>query len=117
MGRVKVIFKLPEVVHGSVTPRWPKTPLAYVEWYTTLQPRADPTHMMYSVSVPPPRADGSIAGEIVPLANIRQSCQLFPQFGKERVLQKDWESDTVLDSCSKFFVSNWSSMYTYQTVW
>jgi hypothetical protein len=60
---------------------WPTEPLAYFEWYTAIKPTAEPNHNMYSTK-PLYRSDGSPAGSIVPLTSIRQSCMLFPVFGK-----------------------------------
>jgi hypothetical protein len=105
IARVKVLF------------RWPKSNeiLAYVEWYT--KPKANPdTHGMYSIQKSPLRADGHASASIVPLANIRQACQLFPQFGKDAV-NPLWKTDNVLDLCPSFFVNNWAGLYAYQTIW
>lgn len=55
-------------------------PLAYVEWYTKFTPTADLTHLMYMVKKQSPAANGVLQGKIVPLLQIRQSCQLIPVF-------------------------------------
>ncbi|KAI0711013.1 hypothetical protein C8Q72DRAFT_790571 [Fomitopsis betulina] len=131
IGRVKVIFKLPDTIyeHGSLNEmhapeEWAtQGPLAYVEWYANLPASADPVHMMYEVRKLPLRTDGTPAGEIIPLSMIRQSCQLIPQFPKptkERVVATvptDWTSDSVLDKAQKFLLNNWASKYSYQTLW
>ncbi|EPS97085.1 hypothetical protein FOMPIDRAFT_1096180, partial [Fomitopsis schrenkii] len=88
IGRLKVIFKLPDTIYeqGSLNEmhapeEWAtQGPLAYVEWYANLPVVADPVHMMYEVRKLPPRADGTPTGEIIPLSMIRQSCQLIPWF-------------------------------------
>lgn len=98
-------------------------PLAYVEWYANLPAAADPVHMMYEVRKLPLRADGTPAGEIIPLSMICQSCQLIPRFPKPRQGQKktivpsDWTMDTVLDKAHKFLLNNWATKYAYQTLW
>lgn len=117
IGRVRVIFTLPSMSEqglGSTPSFWPKTPLAYIEWYTGLKATAEPIHNMYSVK----RLYGSDsipAGSIIDLTNIRQSCMLFPAFGS--VADQTWSSDNVLDRSSSFLVNNWHSMYSYKTIW
>ncbi|EPS94098.1 hypothetical protein FOMPIDRAFT_1134931 [Fomitopsis schrenkii] len=131
IGRVKVIFKLPDTIyeHGSLNDmhapeEWAtQGPLAYVEWYANLPASADPVHMMYEVRKLPLRADGTPAGEIIPLSMIRQSCQLIPRFPKPKAdrttptVPSDWTSDSVLDKAQKFLLNNWASKYAYQTLW
>ncbi|KAI0713002.1 hypothetical protein C8Q72DRAFT_790339, partial [Fomitopsis betulina] len=131
IGRVKVIFKLPDTIyeHGSLNEmhapeEWAtQGPLAYVEWYANLPASADPVHIMYEVRKLPLRTDGTPAGEIIPLSMIRQSCQLIPRFPKptkERVVATvptDWTSDSVLNKAQKFLLNNWASKYSYQTLW
>ncbi|EPS94111.1 hypothetical protein FOMPIDRAFT_1098984, partial [Fomitopsis schrenkii] len=86
VGRVKVLFKLPRILPqnqgGRPAPAWwPTGPLAYVEWYTKFAPAAaDPAHLMYSVRKQPLAANGLPQGKIIPLSQIRQSCQLIPTF-------------------------------------
>ncbi|KAI0727017.1 hypothetical protein C8Q72DRAFT_796259 [Fomitopsis betulina] len=106
IGRVKVIFKLPDTIHehGSLNEmhapeEWAtQGPLAYVEWYANLPASADLVHMMYEVCKLPLRTDGTPAGEIIPLSMIRQSY-------------------SVLDKAQKFLLNNWASKYSYQTLW
>ncbi|KAJ7434254.1 hypothetical protein B0H11DRAFT_1652483, partial [Mycena galericulata] len=74
VGRVRVLFRLPEKLDdGNPIPRnWPTTCLAYVEWFSTFKPTHENNHEMYSISVPPPRANGFLTGSIIPLTHIRQ---------------------------------------------
>ncbi|KAG1837054.1 hypothetical protein DFJ58DRAFT_734596 [Suillus subalutaceus] len=65
IGRLKVIFKLPSQVYGSVTPAWTKDPLAYVEWYAPLKPAAEDYHEMYLVKKCLSNADGFTPGQVV----------------------------------------------------
>ncbi|KAH9913037.1 uncharacterized protein B0H18DRAFT_888938 [Fomitopsis serialis] len=123
-GRVKVIFTLPKKFHarrggGSAPAWWPKGPLAYVEWYTRFSGTADPTHLMYAVNRPPLRSDGLPQGKIIPVSQIRQSCQLVPAYPdrSQGVVPPDWTSENVLDKADKLFINNWASMYSYQTMW
>ena len=126
-----MIFSLPETIHehGSYTEmaapeEWAKQgPLAYIEWYAKLLASADPAHLMYDVRKMPLRADGTPAGEIIPLSMIRQSCQLIPHFPKPTSADSpapvplDWTSDTVLNNASRFLLNNWATKYAYQTIW
>jgi hypothetical protein len=96
----------------------PKQPFAYVEWYSKLEPAADKNHLLYQVSNLPCHTDGTIPGAIIPLTDIRQSCQLIPKFTTGGSLQeKIWKSETVLDQARVFYVNNWSGLYAYQTIW
>ena len=123
-GRVKVIFTLPrklsEAYGGQPAPSfWPRAPLVYIEWYSRFTPTADPVHLMYVLSKPPPRADGLPPGTIIPLSQIRQSCHLSPVFpsGAHGQVPQAWSSDNVLDIADRFYLNNWAGVYGYQTLW
>jgi hypothetical protein len=118
VGRVKVLFCLPEKLDDNtpVPLNWPKACLAYVEWYSTFKPTHEDNHEMYSISVLPPRATGLSNASIIPLTDIRQTCQLIPNFGRANI-NPSWNSHTVLDECKTFFVNNWNSLYAYQSIW
>ncbi|KAJ6473474.1 hypothetical protein DFH09DRAFT_953608 [Mycena vulgaris] len=117
-GRVKVLFRLPDRLDGNTPapPSWPKTCLAYVEWYSAFKPSHEANHDMYSISVPPRRANGIRPASIIPLTDIHQTCQLFPSVGLADV-PPEWTTHTVLDECNNFFVNNWASLYAYQSIW
>ena len=104
---------------GAAPEYWPKGPLAYIEWYTRFLPSADATHMMYTLRKPALCGNGTPQASIIPLAQIRQSCQLSPVFpgGARGTVPPSWESDNVLDCADSFHVNNWSGMYAYQTIW
>ncbi|KAH9914845.1 uncharacterized protein B0H18DRAFT_959583 [Fomitopsis serialis] len=111
---VKVIFALPRKLPavqggGPAPPWWPRGPLAYVEWYTRFAPAADPSHLMYSVKKPPSSSNGLLQGKIIPLSQIRQSCQLTPIFpgGPRGTVPDSWSSENVLEMASTFYVNNW----------
>lgn len=55
-------------------------------------------------------------GSIVPLGNIRQSCMLFPAFSHGDV-PAEWKSENALDMTNTFYINNWLSKYSYQTIW
>ncbi|KAJ6494337.1 hypothetical protein C8R45DRAFT_824542, partial [Mycena sanguinolenta] len=89
---------------------------AYVEWFSTFKPQHDENHNMYSISTPPRGANGFANESIIHLTNICQTCQLFPKFGQQDV-DSQWTTDTVLDQCTSFYINNWASLYTYQSIW
>ena len=74
---------------------------------------------MYSVSKPALRSDGLRHGAIIPLEQIRQSCQLIPAFpdGPRGEVPDDWTSENVLDVAHRFHLNNWAGLYAYQTLW
>ncbi len=120
IGRVRVIFSIPDVLDTSQGPRqWPNTwsngPLAFVEWYSPIPSSAQDNHgLMYQIKKIK-TSQGRTPGAIIPLSNIRQVCMLFPIFDSNR--SKKWRTENVLDNASSFLVSNWSSKYAYQTIW
>ncbi|KAH9833134.1 uncharacterized protein C8Q71DRAFT_713152 [Rhodofomes roseus] len=123
-ARVKIIFALPKTLserfRGQTAPSWwPSGPLAYVEWYSCFASSPDPTHLMYTVSKPPLTSKGLPQGKIIPLTQIRQSCQLAPCFpdGPSGTVPDDWSSNTVLETANQFHVNNWTGLYAYQTLW
>ncbi|KAH7906085.1 hypothetical protein BJ138DRAFT_1016769, partial [Hygrophoropsis aurantiaca] len=117
IGRLRAIFKLPQRINGFPAPStWPINALAHVEWYDKLGTTADPDSLMYSISKATLRADDTPPGEIIPLSAIRQSCQLIPAYGGANV-QANWTSSNVLDKAQKFWINNWASKYSYQTLW
>jgi hypothetical protein len=111
IARIKAIFKLPDTGLNKqpLGSKYPKEPLAYIEWYSKLQ-RAEAYHGMYKI-----KPLESREGIVVPLTQIRQGCMLFPDFTSGR--NSAWTSENVLDLSSAFFVNNWQSSYTYQTIW
>jgi hypothetical protein len=92
---------------------WPKEPLAYIEWYQPLSPNPDKNHSMYLVKK---QISSNPQCSIIPITNIRQSCMLIPNFGKDPP-KKEWKSDTVLDLAPSFLLNNWQSLYAYQSLW
>jgi len=116
IGRVRVIFKLPDTVNAGVgwqdaPTYWPKTPLAYVEWYRPLRQQPDATTGMFVI-----KKTSTPTYSVIPIASIRQSCMLIPKFdpGWGRL---GWKKENVLDLASLFYLNNWQSSYAYQTLW
>lgn len=97
---------------------WPKEPLVYVEWYSQFKSLKEmKKHGMYMVKKGSPDKDGIPFGSIIPLSNIRQSCQLIPKFSLTGSGEASWKSSNVLDKASTFYINNWLHMYSYQTIW
>jgi hypothetical protein len=133
VGRLRVVFKLPENLDIWDSPeaprRWPKGHLAYVEWYR-LSAAPGQHHNMFTVNKLPAQND-IIPGDIIPLSTIRQSCQLIPYKVKTTRKKtasttskktstrwpKTWTSENVLDQCKSFLLNNWASKHSYQTIY
>ncbi|TFK53469.1 hypothetical protein OE88DRAFT_1643214 [Heliocybe sulcata] len=81
IGRIKAIFRLPKTIGNGSSAPWKSEPLVYLEWYTLLKNAAGKNHLMYDVRKPPSRVDGTRPGCVVPLKEVRQACQLAPNFG------------------------------------
>jgi hypothetical protein len=56
-----------------------------------------------------------VQGAIIPLANIQQSCMLFPIF--QGTPDTHWSPASSLDLASSFLVNNWLSKYSYQMIY
>lgn len=123
VGRVRVIFTLPLEVHTitgaqPAPSNWPKEPLVYIEWYSRLEKSASPRNgMMYRIKKISLNAmdKEKVQGTILPLSRIRQSCMLFPTFPSS--VPAHWTTDNILDTASSFYINNWLSKYSYQTIW
>ncbi|KAJ7055343.1 hypothetical protein C8F01DRAFT_1111491 [Mycena amicta] len=110
IGQVRLVFTLPDRVLDTLFPtQKPPQHLAYVEFFSKIPSRPEADHGMYKVT----RPDECIA-RIIPVANLRRSIHLFPRFG--RVAPREWTSQSVLEHCSKFYVSPWSDRHAYVTV-
>ena len=77
---MQVIFKLPDTIDAGVGQQdapiyWPKTPLAYVEWYKPLQSQPDATTGMFVI-----KKTSTPTYSIIPITSIQQSCMLIPKF-------------------------------------
>jgi hypothetical protein len=122
IGRIRAIFQLPSALgsgyHTKKSPEfWPREPLAYIEWFDKLENAAKKDHMMYRVKKPSKflQKSSKAAYAIVRISDIRQSCMLFPDFGKQQ--DRAWQSSTVLDECSSFYINPFQSPYTYQSIY
>lgn len=117
MGRLRVIFKLPDTIRNwHLAPQaWPTEHLAYVEWFK-MSAGPGASHNMYTVNRPE-----RVEGAIVPLVTIRQSCQLIPLIDRpkheDNSWPETWNSGNVLDESTFFLLNNWTSKYSYQTIY
>ena len=107
-----MVFSLPdnvsELFSSQITP---PEHLAYVEWFTA--PRApDPNHLLYKIRRE--MKNGARKASVIPVANIRRSAHLFPNFGP--VAPRSWTSATVLETCETFFVNSTSDRHMY-AIW
>ncbi|KAJ8074583.1 hypothetical protein PM082_015486 [Marasmius tenuissimus] len=121
IGRVQVIFKLPEVVVlpglGSFKAHksWLTYPLAYIEWYSkaTKTPHKHDLHEFSSVSKAYGQDKVTPQWSIIPLCNIRQTCMLLPNF-KKSPQEGDWTSGNVLDKAEHYFTNHLQSVQRYK---
>lgn len=113
IGQVRVVFSLPENVIAELFPLGMVLPkhLAYVEWFSSIPRAPDPNHLLYKIKRS--MKDGMRLASVIPVANIRRSAHLFPDFGP--VAPRDWTSPTVLELCGTFFVNSTSDRYMYAT--
>ena len=113
IGQVRVIFSLPEKAIGELLPLGVVLPqhLAYVEWFSSIPRAPDSNHLLYKTKRS--MKDGIRVASIIPVANIRRSAHLFPDFGP--AAPRNWTSPTVLESCETFFVNSTSDRYMYST--
>ncbi|KAI6029102.1 hypothetical protein BKA83DRAFT_4461835 [Pisolithus microcarpus] len=102
LAQVRVVFKLPEVF--GTFPH----PLAYVEWFTTLQ-RRDPVSGLFIVtrSTRNWRRNASI----ISIDRIDRACHLQGRCGRE--ISKEWSADSVLENAASFFVNSYIDLDTF----
>ncbi|KAH9039853.1 hypothetical protein EDB85DRAFT_1859358, partial [Lactarius pseudohatsudake] len=83
--------------------------LAYIEWFSPLSPTPDANHLMYKVS----RLfqGGRRRATVIPVDDIMGSVHLIPRFG--RATPQDWNSFSVLERCSTFYVNPFSDRDNY----
>jgi len=114
VGRIRVIFSIPERYHHNLLYAGVGIPdhLAYVEWLTPLREEPDPHHLLYQVSAERDTEGNHLVASIVPLDDIRRSVHLFPKFG--RVAPHTWTSSNVLDLCQTFYVNSFTDRHFYR---
>ena len=116
VARLRLIFKIPDDLAASTFGGGVQPPehLAYVEWFT--RPRVkDGDHGMYPIAYSKDGNSGERTYAIIELSSVVRVCQLIPCFGAK--VNRAWTSDTILDDCTSFLVSNWKDHLTYQTIY
>ena len=108
-----MIFSIPNdaVNHLFPTDNPPPPYLAYVEWFTGLADGPDPVHGMYRVKRKTHWSTGKRVSSVIPLSDVRRSVQLLPRFGSSA--PQDWNSDNVLERCTKFYVNSFLDRHFY----
>lgn len=110
-----MVFTLPEKAIVELFPHTNTPPkyLAYVEWFSPFPRTPEPNHLLYKIKRS--LKDGKRLASVVPVANIRRSAHLFPEFGPTS--PRDWTSATVLEKCPTFFVNSTSDRHMYATLY
>jgi hypothetical protein len=86
--------------------------MAYVEWYSAFKER-DRNHGLYKVTALRDRNGGlEKICSVIPVANIRRSVHLLPQFGPQA--PTEWTSSNVLDNCDTFYVNEFTDRHFYR---
>lgn len=86
--------------------------LAYVEWFTNFDQQLQMGHRL-------PRIQRVLQNQqrvasLIPLANIRRSVHLIPDFGNKCL--SHWTSATVLDLCRRFYLNLFSDRHAFYTM-
>lgn len=71
---------------------------------------------MYRLRKPATNQSSAVQGAVVALSSIRQSCMLIPAFSQDGA-PSAWKFDNVLDQSDVFYLNNWLSKYSYQTLY
>lgn len=116
VARIRVVFSLPESSLDVLFNDGVEVPqhLVFVEWFSAFTPNPERNHGLFKIRPLRNREDGSPVTEVIPLANIRRSVHLYPQFGPFAPIE--WTSSTVLDVCSTFFVNTFTDRHMYRIV-
>ena len=90
--------------------------LAYVEWYTAFQ-QPDPVHGLFKVSRCRDR-NKALRASVIEVRHFRRSCHLYPipPASSGGMIPREWTSSTVLDQCEHFWVSRYSDLHMYMTM-
>ncbi|THU80703.1 hypothetical protein K435DRAFT_695144 [Dendrothele bispora CBS 962.96] len=112
VGRIRVIFSLPPgkldtlFAPNSMPPKH----LAYVEWFTKFNQRADPYSGLHTIKRQSTLGRGT-ASAIVPLEMLQRSVHLIPKW--DGMVPSEWTSESVLDECDVFFLNVFKDDLSY----
>ncbi|KAI0370148.1 hypothetical protein BV20DRAFT_944964 [Pilatotrama ljubarskyi] len=115
VGRVRVVFALPDRARDRLFPqasRRPPSHLAYVEWLSRIPAHPDPHSRMYKVKR---LSDGQRVASVLPVMLIERSVHLIPKWGGP--IPSHWTSENVLDECTTFFLNPFKDAHTYYNVY
>lgn len=87
--------------------------LVYVQWFSKFKNTPDPNNKMFVIQQAKD-TNGQIRGAVIPLTHVRQGCMLSPA---SKEWSHEWKSQSILDQCSRFFVNNFQSKYTFCTIY
>lgn len=116
VAQVRVVFRIPEKASNELFRADKDLPrhLAYVEWFSNFGNNPDVNHRMYGLS----RAymgNGKRLFSVVPVADIRRSVHLYPDFGE--VAPREWTTNSMLDDCDLFFLNPFPDRHSYITLY
>lgn len=116
VAQVRVVFRIPEKASNELFRADNDLPrhLAYVEWFSNFGNNPDVNNRMYKIS----RAyigDTRRLFSVVPVADIRRSVHLYPDFGD--VVPREWTTNSVLDDCDVFFLNPFPDRHSYITLY
>ncbi|KAF9502071.1 hypothetical protein BDN71DRAFT_1378620 [Pleurotus eryngii] len=114
IARIRVVFSLPEsslevLFNDDIEV---SQHLVFVEWFSAFV-NPERNHGLFKIR-PLKNVDSSPISEVIPLANVRRSAHLYPQFGPFAPVE--WTSSTVLDRCDTFFVNMFADCHMYRIV-
>ena len=107
-----MVFEIPSKKINKVFPLLntkPPTTLAYIKWFSPILATPEPKHLMYKVSRS--MQGGQQSPSVIPVDSIVSSVHLFPQFGP--TLLHDWNSFTVLEKCTTFYINPLTNANSY----
>ncbi|KAK7461710.1 hypothetical protein VKT23_008136 [Stygiomarasmius scandens] len=111
VGRIRVIFSLPQGKLDTLfaVNSMPPKHLAYVEWFSKFNQRADPYSGLHTVKRQ--TASGTITSAVIPVEMLQRSVHLIPKW--DGMVPSEWSSESVLDDCSTFLLNVFKDEHTY----
>lgn len=110
IAQIRTIFRL----QVPLTHPLHDIPLAFVYWFSTPEPRAEPDIHMYQVNFLR-NPDKHRQGSIIPLSHVHRLIQLIPVFGARA--NPLFSVHNSMDTATKYYVNSFMDKETYQAVW